>query len=178
MKALFVVAFAFLPFTIVIAQSSIASSVGIVESMQNHKACLTIKNSQLKVGEKIYVVFSDKPQLFKSAMVREKLSATCSRDVDLPSHSSSYLIKMPVNGAFVELSIVGKRQFRVAKGFVTTDISGDGKPEYFRTCTTAEGHYLTVWSGKPLVGRKVWHRYFYVPYDTEPSCVKKDYEGT
>jgi hypothetical protein len=37
---------------------------------------------------------------------------------------------------------------------------------------------LTVWTGKPLIGKRIFHAYYYLRYDTEPTCKKKDYEGT
>ena len=45
-----------------------------------------------------------------------------------------------------------------------------------RSCTSGEGVHLTLWDGPPLSGERVWHRYFYLGYDTEPSCLPMDYE--
>jgi len=52
------------------------------------------------------------------------------------------------------------------------DLDGDGKPESFKACTSSEGVHLTVWSGTPLKagGVRRWHAYYYLDYDTEPSC--------
>jgi hypothetical protein len=58
------------------------------------------------------------------------------------------------------------------------DIDGDGTAERLRVCTSNEGLHLTIWSGEPLVGPRRWHRYLYLGYDVEPSCVPKDYEGS
>jgi len=46
----------------------------------------------------------------------------------------------------------------------------------FRSCTSREGVHLTAWQGKPLKGHRLWHEYFYLGYDVEPSCTPKDYE--
>ena len=34
--------------------------------------------------------------------------------------------------------------------------------------------HFTVWSGKPLSGKRVWHRYHYLGYDVEADCKPKD----
>jgi hypothetical protein len=61
-------------------------------------------------------------------------------------------------------------------GTVTGDLNGDGVQETFRDCTSREGVHLTIWSGEPLKGSKLWHAYFYLGYDTEPSCVDRDFQ--
>ncbi|MCI0689673.1 MAG: hypothetical protein L0Y54_20920 [Sporichthyaceae bacterium] len=48
----------------------------------------------------------------------------------------------------------------------------------FRACTSSEGLHLTAWSGTPLQSTRIWHRYYYLGYDVEPSCVEADYQGT
>lgn len=56
------------------------------------------------------------------------------------------------------------------------DLDGDGKPEHFRSCTSSEGIHLTVWAPPhPLVGKRLWHAYYYLGYDTEPSCKPADF---
>ena len=39
-----------------------------------------------------------------------------------------------------------------------------------RSCASSEGVHLTVWAGAPLTSRRLWHAYYYVPFDLEPSC--------
>ncbi len=51
----------------------------------------------------------------------------------------------------------------------------NGQRRYFRFCTSGEGIHFTVWSGRPLTGRRLWHAYHYLGYDTEPSCKPADY---
>jgi hypothetical protein len=36
----------------------------------------------------------------------------------------------------------------------------------FRSCASREGVHLTAWSR----GARIWHAYFYLPYDIEPTC--------
>ena len=37
-----------------------------------------------------------------------------------------------------------------------------------------EGLHLTAWMGKPLKGRRIWHRYYSLGYDTEADCTEAD----
>ena len=79
----------------------------------------------------------------------------------------------------VALAVVNYAGKFMLKGrVVSADLNKDGQGEYFRVCTSNEGLHLTVWSGKPLTGKRRWHRYFYLHYDVVPSCKKKDYEDT
>jgi hypothetical protein len=76
-----------------------------------------------------------------------------------------------------ETGLIGSNEVIVKSGIASIDLNGDKKAEYFRACTSMEGVHLTVWSGKPLTGKRIWHNYYYLGYDTEPTCKKKDYEG-
>lgn len=66
--------------------------------------------------------------------------------------------------------------FSAHAGVVVADLDRDGVRETFRDCTSHEGVHLTIWSGQPLKGAKRWHAYFYLGYETEPSCVQRDFE--
>ena len=68
-------------------------------------------------------------------------------------------------------------EFRRVGNRLEADLDRDGVAERFFTCASYEGVHLTVWSGEPLKGKERWHRYYYVPYDTEPSCVPSDTTG-
>jgi hypothetical protein len=61
-------------------------------------------------------------------------------------------------------------------GLAAGDIDADGKIEFFRECTSNEGMHMTVWTGKPLIGKRIWYVYYHFPYDTESTCLKKDFE--
>lgn len=43
-----------------------------------------------------------------------------------------------------------------------------------RWCTSNEGLHLTVWTGTPLTSQRLWHQYYYLGYDVEPSCDERD----
>ena len=65
-------------------------------------------------------------------------------------------------------------EFRRVDGHVEVDLDRDGVAERFFTCASYEGVHLTVWSGEPMNSEERWHRYYYVPYSTEPTCFPAD----
>jgi hypothetical protein len=68
-----------------------------------------------------------------------------------------------------------KETFQISKGLVMADIDSDQTKEYFRMCNSKEGVHLTIWSRGPLRGKCKWHSYYYLGYDMESDCTKKDY---
>ena len=162
-----------------LAQAKLASRVGTVNPIEKRFACLAIQNSKLKSGLKIQVVLPDKPQAVKSAVIESKENKSCSSEIDIAPRVSFYKIKMADERDIdFGIGVIGSRQIRVVHGIARADINDDGKLEYFRTCASNEGIHSTVWTGKPLIGKRIWHTYYYLKYDTDPTCKKKDYIGT
>ena len=46
----------------------------------------------------------------------------------------------------------------------------------FRSCTSMEGIHFTIWSGEALTGKRLWHAYYYLGYDTEPTCKEAEFK--
>jgi hypothetical protein len=68
----------------------------------------------------------------------------------------------------------GVGSLSISQGLARGDLDGDGRREYFRQCTSGEGIHLSVWTGKPLTGRRRWQAYFYLGYDVESTCTTRD----
>jgi hypothetical protein len=75
----------------------------------------------------------------------------------------------------VAVAIVGESKARSVGGAVSLDVGKQYPNVRVRTCTSSEGLHLTLWSGQPLKGRRLWHAYYYLGYDVEPSCRPEDY---
>ena len=155
-------------------QSTFNSTVGIAESLEKGP-CLTIRNARLKAGQTVQVVLTGKPQSVVNATVKAKLTAECNENGE-NEKASFYSLRMRKHDPFAGLGVVSTRRIGVSKGVASADLNRDGKKEYFRECTSSEGAHLTVWTGKPLVGKRVYRGYVYVGYDTEKTCNKKDYQ--
>ena len=59
-------------------------------------------------------------------------------------------------------------------GVFVAELDGMAPRESFRVCASIEGAHLTVWSGQPLKGKRRWHAYYYLGYDTESDCTPGD----
>lgn len=165
----------------------IASKVGIATYFRK-PGCLRTQNAKLKNDQEILIV--DEPYVLPQktviARIVEKLEQSCVDDdsnigdgENLLGQTSYYRIE-PVDNevdSFSGIAILdGSKPISMDRGFVTVELTGDNIKEYFRECGSNEGMHFTVWSGKPLIGRRIWHRYYYVRYDTEFTCKEKDYE--
>jgi hypothetical protein len=161
-----------------------SSQVGIVDNDRQGRLCLAILNSRLTAGTEITFVLPHKPQSVAGAVISRKSANSCSRSAITENNASFYWLEL-VRKQSVDLStpmsaaiavVRPARPILVKRGTASGDIDGDGRAEFFRTCTYSEEVFLTVWSGKPLVGKRRWHAYYYLGYDAVPTCRKKDYQ--
>lgn len=64
----------------------------------------------------------------------------------------------------------------IASGVIGIELSRVYPEVRIRSCSSHEGLHLTVWSGAPLSSERLWHRYYYLGYDLEPTCDSRDTE--
>lgn len=175
------------------------SRLGVVDAdSQGGSLCLTIANANLPEGSRIQIVSPHataikkrKPSGIRSvawegadpavatAIVQRKLAGSCSRDAAINDSNYHFYSLALVTGEFgpenIGIGSVGiSDSVRVARGLASVDANGDGRREYFRMCTSHEGLHLTVWSGIPLTGVRRWHEYYYLGYDTPPTCTSRE----
>ncbi len=157
------------------------SKIGTIQSGKQ-SVCLKIQNANLKVGEKIQIIMTELPQKSVEAEISEQSSCIEENFGYLDAVGiTDYLLKSSDQNFLSQgygIGVVTSQKVQMDKKFATFDIDGDGKAEYFRECTSMEGLHLTVWKGKPLIGKGIWHAYYGVGYDTVPTCKKKDFYGT
>lgn len=174
----------------------IHSKIGIVDvrsvdTVSDKPSCLRTKNGNLAEKTPVLVVISldEPPQKILKAVVGKKLDSSCARHDsedgdDNPGKNYFYTLefteKLPEDIAFeVGIAVIEPaKPIRVQNNLASTDLNEDGKPEFFRSCGGYEGTHFTIWTGKPLKGKRIWHSFYYVDYDTVPTCTKKDWEGT
>jgi hypothetical protein len=58
----------------------------------------------------------------------------------------------------------------VVNGLAKVDLDQDGRDEVFSSCASSEGIKLSVWTEKANQGEPRWSAYYYLDYDTEPTC--------
>ncbi len=163
----------------VYASSDINAQTGVVDTSQTKQVCLSIQNADLKKGDQIFIVLPEKPQSVKTATIENKLMSSCSRNTETEENVSFYSLKLS-KGKFdqpiVGFGMLNSKISAPVKGVVSVDLNKDQKKEYFRVCSSTEGLHLTIWTGKPLIGKRIWHSYYYLGYDVVPDCKKADYK--
>lgn len=170
--------------------NDIESTLGVVSLTNTDLVCLRILNATLKASDEFYaVVPNERPHVIHKLRITEKLPQSCVRNSsDMPdsdqitSRTSYYLAEFVTRNDELSLifgiAVVGKsKPPSLVKGIATAELTGSPPAEYFRECTGNESILYTVWTGKPLVGKRIWNRAIYLEYDTVPTCTKKDYEG-
>lgn len=161
-------------------QFNFKTQLGVTEVDSEGAGCLTIIDPTLKVNEAISLVSLQKTQKAIKAIIKNKTSKSCSKNPEVLPDASFYVFK--INKSEAEnmthgIAVTGfNGSFNVIKAKVRADLDGDGNLESFRLCTSNEGLHLTVWADEPLKSRRLWHEYYYLGYDVQPNCTKKDYE--
>ena len=140
--------------------------------------CLDISNGTLSPGGRIQFVTSFTPQTTGELEIIGKVDGACTLiDQNKPGlhHYRIKVVRGSLEKAAPAFAIANFDGTLIAAGDgVTGDLDRDGQPESFRSCTSAEGVHLTVWTGKPLEGRRRWHYYYYLGYDVEANCTEAD----
>lgn len=152
------------------------TQTGVVIGRSN-ELCLQIEDASLHPGVKVDLVQMGVRQSFLRAEVVRRRDAPCPGMVGGSSYRLRLLDGQPRISADA-IAIVGlDRPLEVHSGVVTGDLDGDDRKEFFRSCASNEGIHFTIWSGKPLKGKRQFHAYHYVGYDLEPNCTDRDYAG-
>jgi hypothetical protein len=132
----------------------------------------------VRAGTQVLLVNPSDPQYWFEGRVRPSPPETCAR-------LDKYLFKPPYTAldavgpkpqlGDMFVALVGPATPGVADSAVEVQVPSSTEPLRFRTCTSIEGLHLTVWLGKPLLGKRLWHEYVYLGFDVEPTCTKDDY---
>lgn len=164
--------------------SNLESQLGLIDVGRQKEICFAIPNSTLAVGNRITLVAPNKRQATGTAVISRKLASSCSPNPATSEGLFFYTLRVTTghhrffgnSPSAPYVGIVGSFRSVTRKGKVSIDADGDGQRESFRTCTSSEGIHLTVWTGVPLKGKRRWHSYYYLGYDTVPTCKEGDYK--
>lgn len=145
-----------------------------------HGDCLALADSTLAPGTAVTVVAFDDVQSLVTARIDRP---TTSGDdcwpllegrgaTNLEGGATFYRVDVP-EGVSLGLGIGvvdAPPTLAATDGVVRGDLDGDGRPEAFTQCATAEGVRFEVWSGEPFTGTREWNGYYYLDYDQEADC--------
>ena len=157
---------------------SFSSNIGVV-APKSRKICLSIHNSSLSAGRKVRVLRLASPQAGPEEAIVIGTDDTCSNSAGSDANLTGYQIHFEKSDSVAApaIGIIGvSGAFRKKGDLLAADLDGDGKEEYFRSCTSAEGVHFSIWSEQPLLGTARWTQYYYLGYDVEPTCTPKEME--
>jgi hypothetical protein len=156
---------------------SFSKQLGVVYRT-SETICLEVQNDQLTPGTPVrIVILSPEQAILDGEVVR--LDATYCAQSRLSGGNMTYfeirVSRDSLLSSAPAIAIVGEAgSLSISRGQAGGDLDGDGRREYFRQCTSGEGVHLSVWTGKPLTGRRRWQAYFYLGYDVESTCTPRD----
>jgi len=157
----------------------LADSFGLVSKENGKPARLSISGPPLKKGDYVAVVRLSEDETTYDAEIQEAVAST--ENENGPTAYTLICTPEPAEEeAFVGIGVIDPIHgiVRDQANVPSTRVADAPANERlnFRNCTSGEGMHLTVWSGKPLIGKRFWHAYHYLGYDVEPNCTPMDYE--
>ena len=147
--------------------------IGVAAS-KSGQVCVAMPGAPLVAGTIVTLINPNRPQSVKVVTIDgvAECAALAGALISGPYYSVQPFDSEPA----VWIAVPGKpASRRISPGVVAVMLSAAQIEAQFRACTSTEGLHLTVWSGDPLQSRRLWHQYFYLGYDVEPSC--KDGDG-
>jgi hypothetical protein len=116
------------------------------------------------------VAMSAKPGSVVTLVTTDTPKSTITAVVEGPSTSCG-LSKHTVEGPYSRLRLRGTVP---EWGAVWVAFQGAPPPKAsVHECLSSEGVHYTVWAGEPLRSRRLWHDYYYLGYDVDPSCKQR-----
>ncbi len=167
------------------ATAAADTHIGVVARNLDDQPCLRVTDSSLTPGMRFEAAsipvdgWSD----ISGTAVLEIVSVRPGACAGFPGAfgDTDYLLRI-IEGAVFPLArgplvavVGGTARLVYRDGTLRTDLDGDGVPETFRGCTSQEGMHLTLWSGVPLEGERLWFVGFPVGYDVIPTCTEADF---
>jgi hypothetical protein len=146
------------------------------------RGVLAIEGPILAAGTTITLVTIDvdKPQQVSWAAITDQLTDSeimAKHDVPGPYY---VITAAPASSSLPSLAVAIVGRFEVERRGSAVELRSAKtlNPISVRGCTSSEGLHLAVWPGEPLKGKRLWHKYYYLGYDVEPTCQPADYQGS
>ena len=135
------------------------------------KVCFSIYNAHLATKAHVVLVTPTLPQSTATAVIAGPGPGCAGvNDPDMTGYELA-IVHGKVADNLVLIGIAGAARLSLRDGRrIEGDLGHNGKSQTFRSCTSADGVHLTIWQGS----RRLWHAYYYIGQDLEPTCTDKD----
>lgn len=154
------------------------SQLGVIEVTE--QICLIIPNDKLNANDVVHVILPKETQLHIEARITAKSPKSCSRSPYTRPTDSFYILQardQKIEVGSLGLGLVNyKSTFKLQGGLWGFNPHDDDSWEFLRTCTSSEGLHFSVWRGRPLKGKRIWHWYYDLGYDVDPDCTEGDFK--
>ena len=150
---------------------------GVADTLRDGRLCVSLPGSPLTEGTPVTLVQMNPPQSATVVLIARPVDM-CETLTRAGFAGPYYLAAPPSPNGFetgLWLAIRGRASTRANAGVVTLDLGPANRTAQARSCTSSEGLHLTLWAGVPLNSTRLWHAYYYLGYDVEPSCDERDY---
>ena len=146
-----------------------------IASLSGTAVCLAVAGTPVAEGAEVTLVTPEKPQRVHRAVVHGRASACPALERAGVAGPYYGIAGPPAAGDTpMAVAILGTVEAAASSDIVEVAFGPTGEPVTVRSCSSHEGVHLTAWRGKPREGRRLWHSYWYLGYDVEPSCTDKD----
>lgn len=153
--------------------------IGVAAASRDGQICVAMPAPALTPGTILTLIQPDAPQ--------SVLTATIGRPVSVCQPLGGAMLPGPFYLAHrtaprasesdaLWVAFVGKFETRrLDSGAIAVPFSAAYPNAQVRSCTSHESFHLTVWSDAPLTSQRLWHQYYYLGYDVEPSCDDREF---
>jgi hypothetical protein len=155
--------------------------IGVAVLSRDGQLCVAMPGPALTPGTTVTLI---QPAPQQSALVATiaRSAQSCERleraMIPGPYYLAQGAAATAVDSGTVWVALSGKLDTRrVGSGAIVVQLSLSYPNARVRSCTSHEGLHLTVWAGAPLKTQRLWHQYYYLGYDVEPSCDDRDVRG-
>ena len=164
----------------IIAMQTAAAGVpiGVAAASRDGQLCVAMPAPALAPGTTVTLIHPFPQQSVLVATITRSVPS-CERLEQALIPGPYYLAQAaaPIDTGSVSLwvALAGRlRTHRVGSGAIVVRLSTPYPNAQVRSCASREGLHLTVWAGTPLKSQRLWHQYYYLGYDVEPSCDERD----
>jgi hypothetical protein len=145
-----------------------------------HGPCLAIRNADLARGTPVDLVILAEPQRVERARIGDRTDSPQLCQALRPGRArvnakpgiSFYVIEATgLEPTGMGIGIVEPPAHpQTVNGLVRVDLDQDGRGEIFTSCATTEGIKFAVWTEKAYEGEPRWSAYYYLDYESTPTC--------
>jgi hypothetical protein len=160
-----------------VMQTAAAGSIGVAAAAGDGRICAAMSAPALAPGAALTLIQADGAQSLLYASVVRAIPG-CERLERALVPGPYYLAQLSgvktADAAALWVALSGKLPTRRVASGISVRLSPVYPHVQVRSCTSREGVHLTAWSGTPLSTQRLWHQYYYLGYDVEPSCDHRD----